>query len=110
VRPGIWPNARNPRCVRVGDTKLVVAEELGLEQLYDLAADPGERRDLLREARLAGGALAPELAARRAELEAALAAWQAGARPLPSRYDRSQLREIDARLRNLGYTGIGDDE
>jgi arylsulfatase A-like enzyme len=44
-----WPNAVNPRCIRDGSIKLIHAPYLGdFEELYDLAADPEERVDLLR--------------------------------------------------------------
>jgi arylsulfatase A-like enzyme len=97
-RPAAWGNAHKPRCVRLGRWKLVRAPYLGLEQLFDLESDPGERIDLL----LSGSAPADAPLAR---LRAELDAWESQSRPRASAFDRSQLDETIERLRALGYVG-----
>ncbi|MBK7877361.1 MAG: sulfatase [Planctomycetes bacterium] len=94
-----WENALKAKCVRIGDFKLIRAPYLAREQLFDVAKDPGERRDLLR-----AGVEASELArAPLAELRAALDRFEREARPRPSRFDPSQTLETQAKLRGLGY-------
>jgi arylsulfatase A-like enzyme len=77
--------------VRVGRWKLIDGPEEGTRELFDLAADPGERENRAADA--------PEVAA---ELAARLAAWRAGrvgeATPL------AITPEERERLRALGYT------
>lgn len=88
-----WRGQRKPCAVRMGRWKLVRAEYLGLEMLFDLEADPGERVDLLR----GGGDAEAQAAAER--LRAELGAWQGQAAPLPSEFDREQAKG----LAGLGY-------
>ena len=66
-------------------------------ELYDLDADPGERRDLL--------AARPELAAR---LKQSLADWDASVRD-GAAAERDLDPELIERLEAMGYLG-GDDE
>ncbi|QDV07162.1 Arylsulfatase [Planctomycetes bacterium Poly30] len=92
-----WGNARKPQAVRLGDWKLIDAGYLGLQQLFHLGRDPGERTDLL-----APGAspLSEEARGALADLQLALSRWRASASPKTSAFDPSQ---IDT-LRGLGYT------
>jgi arylsulfatase A-like enzyme len=94
VEGGAWANDRKPKCVRSGTCKLVHAPYLELTQLFDLAADPGERSNLHGKA---NGCDAPSL-------ERELGSWRAAAKPLPSRFDPSQTLETLRRLRELGYS------
>jgi arylsulfatase A-like enzyme len=89
-----WGNARKPQAVRLGDWKLVDADYLGLQQLFHLGQDPGERRDLM-----AAGALSQDAQAALSDLRLALKRWRASADPKPSSFDRSM---IDT-LRGMGY-------
>jgi arylsulfatase A-like enzyme len=107
-----WPNARKPRCVRRGNLKYVRADDLGspgaegpgtYEQLFDLAADPGERIDLVRAD--------PERAARELPpLRELLARWDAGAKPLRTEPLAREALEAQRRLRELGYVEGAEDE
>ena len=106
-----WPNARKAKCVRKGPFKYVVTPYLGLEELYDLSADPGERRNLLAGCGpppADGGVEGlPDLVR---GLRAALDAYERAADPLPSRFDRSQLEETLRKLKGLGYVEGADDD
>jgi hypothetical protein len=76
-----------------GDLKLIRASRGGLE-LYDLAADPGEGRNLAAT----GGA-------ERERLEASLAAFERQVHAERRAERRLEIPEEDARaLRALGYT------
>lgn len=82
--------------VRVGDLKLVLASPEHPEALYDLAADPGERHDLL-----------PARAAEADRLRGAWTRFTERARDLAGRPAASAPLPFDAeeveRLRSLGY-------
>ena len=87
------------RAIRVGDLKLF-ASERGDDQLFDLARDPGELKDISAES--------PEETAKlRSRLEAWLEAvpkWTHGTEGGGSRPNRSSLTEEEIRrLRSLGY-------
>jgi arylsulfatase A-like enzyme len=98
VEGGAWLNFAKAQCVRDGDFKLIETPYLGRRELYDVAADPFETRDLINatDARVVEAEQA---------LSKALDAWRAGAKPLPSTFDRSQTEEAERRLRELGYAG-----
>ncbi len=96
----VWRNERKARAVREGDCKLIRTPYLGLEELYDLAADPEERRDLLA-ARPAEGSTASACDA--ARLRGLLTDWERRANPMPALVDHEQAREVQERLRALGY-------
>ena len=88
-----WRGELKPVAVRLGRWKLVRAGYLGLEMLFDLNADPAERKDRLlgggdEEARAAAALLGDELVR-----------WRARATPLPSEFDREQAKG----LAGLGY-------
>ena len=93
-----WANALKPKCIRAGRWKYIHAAYLELEELYDIAADPEERVNLL-----AGPSL-PE-SAPLAELRAALGEWAAAANPLDSRFNPRGDEQTVQKLRNLGYVG-----
>jgi arylsulfatase len=94
-----WGNARKPQAVRLGDWKLVDAPYLGIQQLFHLGQDPGERHDYL-----AAGALAPDARAAFDDLKLALQRWRAAAAPKASTYDDSQTDV----LRSMGYSEAGE--
>lgn len=99
-RPGEWGNRYKPHCVRDGPWKYVRSPyQGGIEQLFHLGDDPREREDLLR------GTPTPGLRARLETLRATLDRWSAGASPLPSHFDRSQIEDTRRRLKALGYGG-----
>jgi len=91
-----WHNMQKSRCLRLGSYKFVQTPYAGTEELYDVASDPGETRDLLAggsdEARRLAGAM-----------RRALTEWAASADPLPTRFENSQRQETIERLRSLGY-------
>jgi arylsulfatase A-like enzyme len=93
-----WPNALNPRCIRSGGMKYVFAPYAELEELYDIAADPGERVDLLRWNRARS-------LERRNALRAELDAWSALADPLPLHAGTMESEKIRKKLESLGYIG-----
>ena len=95
---GRWFNYHKSRCVRSGRYKYIQTLFLGKEELYDLAADPHERNNLL-----ASGT--PEVAAIAADLREKLQAWAASATPLPTCLEPVQSAETMQRLRTLGYVG-----
>jgi arylsulfatase A-like enzyme len=104
---GQWENARKPRSIRKGRWKYVRAPLLKVEQLFDLSADPGERRDLLREP-----LLLPEASTALDRLRWLMTKWERSAVPLDSRFDPSQMEDTARRLRGLGYVedpGVSED-
>jgi len=81
------------QAIVAGGFKLIRDEQSGRFELYDLAADPGERRDL--------AASQPQRVQRmRKQLEQVAADARRGALPL---HDREPSREELERLRALGY-------
>lgn len=96
-----WPNRYKARCVREGRFKLIQTPYQKSEELYDLAADPGETRDLL--ARGSAASPSPEVLDLADRLRAQLEAWSAAADPLPSRFEPAHREETLNRLRALGY-------
>jgi arylsulfatase A-like enzyme len=88
-----WWNIRKARCVREGSFKFIQVPYLGTEEMYDLAADPTETRDLLAAPSPADAVL----------LREALQEWADSAAPLPSHFDSSLREETIERLRSLGY-------
>ncbi len=91
-----WFNERKARCVRMGDWKYVRTPYAQTEELYNLAKDPLERRNLLT-------APTAEITATAAELRRKLESWTRSASPLPTRFESSQREETLERLRSLGY-------
>lgn len=77
--------------VRLGDWKLILGPEEGTRQLFDVARDPRERRDLAAEQ--------PE---RAAELEERIAAWRAQHTRVEAAPDAISQEDLE-RLRALGY-------
>lgn len=94
-----WGNARKPQAARLLDWKLVDAPYLGIQQLFHLGHDPGERHDLL-----AAGPLSPDAQAAFDDLQLALQRWRAAAKPKASTYDDSQTDV----LRSMGYVEAGN--
>ncbi len=103
-----WRGMRKSRSVRLGRHKLIHTPYLELEELYDLGADPGERRDLLLEPEEP----AAEVAGRLREM---LRGWAEGAAPLRSGFGLEQeggaglggdeLERLRSALEALGYAG-----
>lgn len=106
-----WKNEAKAHSVRLGRWKLVRTPYLGMEELYDLDRDPGERRDLLRDP-------PPDAMQALPDLRDALGRWMASADPLASEFfprtkprdaaQAAQQREMWERLRALGYVS-GDE-
>ena len=100
-----WLGRCKAKAVRDGRYKLIATPYLGIEELYDLAADPGERHNLL---------LSPEGAppGTLERLRADLGAWADSARPLPSVWHMQRdegggnlpVDTIVEGLAQLGYT------
>jgi len=93
---GEWGNKKKPKAIRSGRHKLLWSPYTGTEELYDLAADPHERHDLLASPDASIQAL-------HAELARELRRWSRSAAPLPSSFDRTLLDETLERLSELGY-------
>lgn len=85
---------RDWRSIRVGPWRLL-EDSRGNVELYDLASDPRETRDLARES--------PGIVA---DLRARLAEWVAS-HPEGEKIPVEESRERDAALRALGYVGDG---
>jgi choline-sulfatase len=94
--PGGGPDQRNARFVREGRFKLIQTPYQGTEELYDLAADPGETANLL-------AAPTPDVAATAERLRQRLAEWVAAADPLPSTFGGMEKSDTIEKLRSLGY-------
>jgi len=104
-RQGRWANAEKAACVRSGKWKYVSAPYLGLEQLFDLEADPGERVNLLADSTPRVEQLRGEM---REQLEYGLDASRDPTRALPSRFNRAWAEEMAGVLEALGYSGEGE--
>lgn len=100
-----WTNHYKARSIVDEGWKLVHTPYANREELYDLERDPGERRDLLRNAR--GEPTRGDVAAIRDRLRTKLDAFAAEADPLPSRFDPSQRQETIERLKRMGYLEDG---
>ena len=93
-----WYNNLKARCVWEGSLKYIRVPYNGSEALYDLAADPNERNNLLTSP-------SPQARASAKTLRHKLEAWTNSARPLPSTFQPSQRDETIRRLKSLGYLG-----
>jgi arylsulfatase len=100
-----WVNQQKSKSIRRGPWKLIQTRYLAFEELYDLAHDPGERRNLLRQQEPAA-----ETKAAYAELRVALDAWSAKEEPRDSQFNPEQMAAVLKRLRQLGYVGADEDE
>ncbi len=89
------------RCIREGKYKLIQVPDAGLEELYDLAQDPSESRNLLADS-------SPEVDSVAGPLRHKLEAWAAAARPLPTYFVHGEQNDVIDRLKSLGY--LDDDE
>ncbi len=98
-----WTNLSKPKALRRGSMKYIFARYLGVEQLFDLAADPDERVDLLRDP-------TPDAIATREEFRKEIVRITSEMpAPLPSSFNPAQEREVIERLRRLGYE-VGDED
>jgi len=104
-----WGNLYKARVVREGRWKFVQVPYMqGLEQLFDLAADPGEKSDLLRGG---AGQLPPEAAAAYARLKAKVLRWVRTHPLLPSQFNSAQAEDALARIKELREHGyVGDED
>ena len=91
-----WFNLRKPRAARQGRYKYIQTLHRETEELYDLAVDPEERKNLLASPSAEQKSFADALRGRLAE-------WSASARPLPTHFESAQQRETIERLKSLGY-------
>ena len=97
-----WPNALKAKAVRQGPWKFILTPYLGNRQeLYDLSADPGERRNLLLDPDV-------ESLERASLLRGALQRWTERHEPLPSEFNSAQSDAVLERLEALGYVGEDD--
>lgn len=94
-----WSNEANPRCVREGNLKYVLAPYLGdYEELYDLAVDPGERNNLI-------SLQTSDYAHTKENLRKSLDMWLDEADPFSSEFNTEQAEAVRRRLESLGYIG-----
>jgi len=98
-----WGNALKAKAARQGSWKYVWAPYLDYEELFDLASDPGERRNLLIDPN-------PEALEVRDRLRAGLETWSKARQPLPSRFNPDRHGDVLERLRALGYVGGTDSD
>ena len=91
-----WHNMFKARCLREGQMKYIQTPNKRTEELYDLAADPREREDLLKNP-------TPEIATATESLRQRLSAWAEAADPLESHYNLTKWKEAAQRLESLGY-------
>jgi arylsulfatase A-like enzyme len=81
-------------CLRSSQTKLIVDHASGQRQLFDLAADPGERRDVSQERSLHAARI-------EAEMEHFMTAHQRGVSENAMTADETAI--VAERMRGLGY-------
>ena len=93
-----WGNQLKTKAIRRGRWKLIQAPYLQYEELFDLAADPAERNNLLLQS-------TPEIQQRYASLRRELDAWREQEDCLPSDFNSRQMEGVMKRLAELGYTG-----
>lgn len=98
-----WVNDAKPRAVRDGQWKYIITPYRRMEELYNLAADPGEKINLLKNANA-------ETRQRLAEMRAALKTYDAASNPLPTHFESTQRDDTVRRLKALGYIDSGDGE
>ncbi|MDF1838846.1 MAG: sulfatase [Planctomycetota bacterium] len=93
-----WANAKKPHAVIRGPWKFIDSKYNGVQELFHLERDPGERHNLI-----AGDDWSAEVKSAHGELSRLLAEFRASANPLPSHFDPSQSKETAARLSGMGY-------
>ena len=105
-RDDAWRNARKPHAILWGDWKYIHSRYNGIEELYHLKSDPGERVNWLGapEGERPPGVSPEEWQATQARLRKALQEHRDAAQPLPSHYDPSQALETARRLDSMGYS------
>lgn len=91
-----WYNLRKSRAARNGRYKFIQTIYQDREELYDIAADPEERTDLLKDP-------GPESKSVADDLRGRLVAWAGSARPRPTHFESIQQKETRERLKSLGY-------
>jgi len=91
-----WHNMQKARCIRTGHMKYIQTPYRNTQELYDLSADPHERRNLLE-------APAPDNTATAEDLRHELTQWAASADPLESHFTSIQEDDTTRRLKALGY-------
>lgn len=95
-RPALDEHALKSRYVKEGRHKLIQTPYRNTEERYDLAADPNELHNLLKNP-------SPEVIQVAARLRAKLESWAESADPLPSKFEMRQHLETIERLKALGY-------
>jgi arylsulfatase A-like enzyme len=90
-----WMNIRKARCIVSGDLKFIQTPYEDTEELYDLAADPFERRNLLERD--------PDMAETAQDLRRRLRQWAESANPFPQPDSTTISEESIKRLKSLGY-------
>ena len=99
-KQGGWLNQLKSKCVRRGRWKLILTPYLNLEELYDIASDPGERQNLMKT-----GEPSAEVRSAYVELYRQLESWSATENPRDSQFNPEQMDAVLKRLRQLGYVG-----
>ena len=90
-----WTNRQKARSIRLGKWKLIQTPYLNNRlKLYDLEADPGERRNLASET---------SMSERLTDLRDRLAEWTESAKPRPSAYVTGDETDTREALKALGY-------
>lgn len=88
---GGWANARKARCIRSGTQKLIVSPLHQRLELFDLAQDPGERRNLSSNDTTG------------LQVFEQLQAWSLEARPSAATFNPDQDTELIRRINAYGY-------
>lgn len=97
-----WENQQKARCVRIGRWKMIETPYLKYRELYDLEADPGERKNLLLDPN-------PKLAQVMKGLSQAMGSWSQQENGRASAFKSTQMQNVQKRLQGLGYVGDLED-
>ncbi len=93
-----WENQLKSKSVRFGRWKYIQTPYMKYEELYDLKADPGERKNLMKS-------LTPATQKVLEDLRKKLEAWRLIEDPRDSGFDSTQMEGVQEALKALGYIG-----
>ena len=91
-----WVHENKTRFIREGDYKYLQIPYFRIEELFNLADDPYEQNNLLRQ-------LTPDIERKANQMSKRLLEWVDSARPLPSSFVKEKRQEAIEGLRALGY-------
>jgi len=91
-----WQHENKARYIREGKYKYIQIPYFGIEELFDLAHDPYEQNNLLKQP-------TPDTTLKAQDLSNKLIEWVESARPLPSSFVKEKRRDTIEKLRALGY-------